>query len=97
MFCPKCGSLLLPKGGKMVCSIHGPVDKNVKVSEKSTEKVKPLNVETTSDSRQSVENECPKCGHRKAYGWMVQTRSADEAPTRFYECQKCGHKWKEYS
>ena len=27
---------------------------------------------------------------------LKQTRSADEAPTRFFECAKCGHKWRDY-
>jgi len=40
---------------------------------------------------------CPKCGHDKAYVTMMQTRAADEPPTRIYRCEKCGHTWREYS
>jgi len=40
---------------------------------------------------------CPKCGHDEVYVWMVQTRSADEPPTRFYRCAKCGYTWREYA
>ncbi|MCD6114052.1 MAG: transcription factor S, partial [Thermoprotei archaeon] len=40
--------------------------------------------------------ECPKCGNREAYVWMMQTRAADEPPTRFYRCTKCGYTWREY-
>ncbi|MCK4973458.1 MAG: transcription factor S, partial [Candidatus Heimdallarchaeota archaeon] len=28
--------------------------------------------------------------------WMVQTRSADESPTRFFRCTACGETWREY-
>jgi len=28
---------------------------------------------------------------------MIQTRAADEPPTRFYRCTKCGHTWREYA
>ena len=97
MFCPKCGALLVPKKGKIQCPTHGPAETKVKITEKTKEKQKLIKAGDDSDSREVYENECPKCGHRKAYGWMVQTRAADEAPTRFYECKKCGHKWKEYS
>ena len=40
---------------------------------------------------------CPKCGHDKAYVVSIQTRAADEPPTRIYHCEKCGHTWREYS
>lgn len=43
-----------------------------------------------------TEVECPKCGHNEAYWWMIQTRSADEAPTTFYRCVNCGHTWRDY-
>ena len=40
---------------------------------------------------------CPKCVKVvKTQYWAVQTRSGDEAPTRFYRCTKCRHTWREY-
>jgi DNA-directed RNA polymerase subunit M len=39
--------------------------------------------------------ECPKCAHREAYWWMVQTRGADESPTQFFRCTKCSYTWRE--
>ena len=39
---------------------------------------------------------CPNCGYTEAYWWMIQTRSADEAPTTFYKCVRCGHVWRDY-
>lgn len=41
--------------------------------------------------------ECPKCGYKEAYVWMVQTRGADESSTQFFRCVKCGYTWREYS
>ena len=48
------------------------------------------------DMRSQITEVCPECGHDKAYYELKQTRSADEAPTRFFECAKCGHKWRDY-
>lgn len=44
-----------------------------------------------------TEAECPKCGHRKAYYWLIQTRAGDEAETKFLKCEKCKHIWRDYS
>ena len=41
---------------------------------------------------------CLKCKDMQECEWtMIQTRAADEPPTRFYRCRKCGHVWREYS
>jgi DNA-directed RNA polymerase subunit M len=45
----------------------------------------------------TVNATCEKCGNKEAYFWTSQTRSADEAETRFFKCKKCGHSWREYS
>ncbi len=39
---------------------------------------------------------CPQCEHKEAYFWTSQTRSGDEAETRFFRCTKCKHTWREY-
>ena len=39
---------------------------------------------------------CPACKNDEAYFWILQTRRADEPPTRFYKCTKCGKVWREY-
>ena len=36
-----------------------------------------------------VDEECPKCGHRRLAYYTLQLRSADEGQTVFYECVKC--------
>ena len=38
--------------------------------------------------------ECPKCGNKQAFWWMVQTDSADEPSTQFFRCTKCNHTWR---
>ena len=49
-----------------------------------------------SGLRSTVREICPKCGHDRASYELLQTRSADEAPTRFFTCEKCHHKWRGY-
>ena len=49
-----------------------------------------------SGMRSTVREVCPKCGHDRASYELLQTRSADEAPTRFFTCEKCHHKWRGY-
>ena len=103
MFCPKCGLLMKPKKSNekrvLACSC-GFVEKKpeeVKLTEgmpkvKDIEVVEKLDYETLP----MMEAECPKCGHKKAYYWLQQTRAGDEAETRFLKCEKCKHMWREY-
>ncbi len=42
-----------------------------------------------------VKKTCPKCEHKKADSWQVQTRSSDEPSTHFFRCLKCKHTWRE--
>ena len=106
MFCPKCGSILVPnepgKKSKLVCPRCGYKSKDkksliikerVKLDRDEKIEVVEQKVETLS----KVAIDCEKCGNKKAYYWMVQTRSSDEAETKFYECTKCGRRWREYS
>ena len=44
-----------------------------------------------------TKEECPKCGNGEAYYWLIQTRSGDEAETKFMRCTKCKHTWRDYS
>ena len=99
-FCPDCGAMLLPKDGKLECGC-GYVknlsdDNEYAVSEKieANETVKMLGEDI--DLGPGVTEICPNCGHDKATYELKQTRSADEAPTRFFTCKKCKHKWREY-
>jgi len=103
-FCPKCGTLLVLNKEKrsLVCGKCGfeekveerisfvkpsPQDKIVTIGKK----------ELSLHTQPQVKAECPKCGHGKAYWWMVQTRSIDESATQFFRCVKCGFTWRDYS
>ncbi len=103
MFCPKCGSLLMPKkvGKKTVlaCSCGFKKDSEGKVAlSEAGKKSKPIEIIDKEEKiNVIIDAECPKCGYRKAEYWEIQTRSADEPATRFHKCIKCGHTWREYS
>jgi len=105
MFCPKCGSILMPKkeGAKklLACSC-GYKSKDVSsatIKEEKLEKTKEIEVidEKKMETLPLTEVECPKCGHKKAYFWLVQTRASDEPETKFMKCEKCSHTWRDYT
>ena len=104
-FCPKCNGIIFPKDGILVCNNCGYTNelkkddiskfefsKEVKESE---ETVKMIGEDI--DIRPTTTEVCPECGNDKAYYELKQTRSADEAPTRFFTCTECKHSWREYS
>lgn len=85
----------------MACSC-GYVNRNVE-SAAVTEEVRGDNSELdVMEEQQDLETlpktktECPKCHGKEAYYWTVQTRSADEAETKFLRCVKCQHTWRDY-
>jgi len=65
------------------------------IREKKTDKIEV--VEKKVEVLPKTKEECPKCKHPDAYYWLVQTRAADEASTRFYKCVKCEHSWRAYN
>ena len=103
-FCPKCKSLMLPKkhGGKVVmtctsCNATDEKAETVVLKEKSRKERKIKVIDTKTELNLPLTNEiCSKCGHKKAYYWLVQTRAADEPETQFFRCCKCGHTWRKY-
>ncbi|MCS7113734.1 MAG: transcription factor S [Nitrososphaerota archaeon] len=107
-FCPRCGArvILKKKDNLLVlechrCGYNAVVDEGIReVSEVATRtEVVTVLGERSEEIRAlpTTTAECPKCSYDKAYWWMVQTRSADEAPTRFFRCVKCGYVWREYA
>lgn len=105
LFCPKCGSLLKAKQEKgktiMYCSC-GFTNKNVEATEiKETIKSNDKEIEIIHNDEDNmlplIDIECSKCGHGKAYYWLVQTRAGDEPETKFLKCQKCKYTWRDYS
>ena len=65
------------------------------VQEKKEDKIEIVDkkVETLPKTKE----DCPKCKNPDAYYWLVQTRAADEAATRFFRCTKCSHTWRSYT
>ena len=104
IFCPKCGSILRPnkENGKtiMVCSCGYKSKEagSLKIKEQvKRDDVKIGVVDKEPELMPKIEQECPKCGNKEAFYWTIQTRAADEAPTRFFKCTKCKKTWREYS
>ena len=99
-FCPKCGSVLIQKRknyGCPRCNYSSKEKAHITVSEKFGEK-KEIAVLSKKDTQvlPVVTEKCKKCGNDKAYFWTVQTRSGDEAETKFFKCTKCDFTWREY-
>lgn len=97
-FCPKCGSILIPKKEMSSCPKCSykskEVAEEIKETVKKTAKVEIIHEEKTAYPL--VDQECPKCKHKKAYFWEIQTRAGDEAATQFFKCEKCKHTWRHY-
>lgn len=53
--------------------------------------------DTSVTSRPRKEMICPRCDTMQIVEyWEIQTRSADESPTRFFRCTNCDKNWREY-
>ncbi len=101
-FCPKCGSILMPRkrGKKTVvrcsCGYSSKEKKDFVLKEKVVINNKVEVEEKKVEPLPEVDIECPKCRNKKAYYWTIQTRAGDEAETIFYKCSKCEHSWRQY-
>jgi DNA-directed RNA polymerase subunit M len=106
-FCPECGKLLTPlkKKGQIVymCSnckktFEERAEVPVRVGRKTQDDPLIIDHSHTSEGEGMPKTKvvCPKCGNLEAFWWMQQTRSADEATTRFFRCTRCGNVWREY-
>ena len=98
-FCPKCGAVLVQKRKKDGCprcnySAKGRI--KIKTSEKIGKKKEIAVVKKDEEILPIIIETCKKCKNNKAYFWTVQTRSGDEAETKFFKCTKCEHTWREY-
>ncbi len=99
-FCPKCGAVLVKKAkyyGCPRCNYSLKSKAKITSSEKIGDK-KEVVVLSQKDTEvlPIVGEKCKNCGNDKAFFWTVQTRSGDEAETKFFKCTKCGHTWREY-
>jgi len=100
-FCPKCGAVLISKRKNDGCarcnySVKGKI--KLKTSEVVEKKEQIAIVkEKEKEILPIVSEKCKKCGNLTCYFWTVQTRSSDEAETKFFKCTKCGHTTRDYS
>lgn len=106
-FCPECGKMILPKKDdngdsylECTCGYTNKLsedDKN-KYSIKTDVETEDTVIDKGEDieMRPKTTAECPECGNNEAYWELRQTRSADEAETRFFQCTECGRKWRDY-
>ena len=104
IFCPKCGTIIMPKKiankTKLACpKCYYKITQKKEsliLKEKLENKEKIEVVDKSFETLPKVDQTCPKCKNSKAYFWLLQTRSADEAETTFYKCTKCNHTWRTY-
>ncbi|MFP4424546.1 MAG: transcription factor S [Candidatus Woesearchaeota archaeon] len=102
LFCPECGSILMPKeedGERIMacsCGYSSKKSQSLKESVKKTKDIEVVSNEQDYDSLPTTKTECPKCGHDLCYYWLVQTRAADEPETKFLRCCKCKHTFRDY-
>jgi len=110
-FCEKCDALLQPKrvNGKVRmwcpdCEVYTDQEGTVITTEidrsGDPEGGKTLILEEGDDrtiGRPVSSFLCPRCNElRECEYWEIQTRSADESPTRFFKCLTCKKQWREY-
>ncbi|QKQ99454.1 transcription factor S [Metallosphaera tengchongensis] len=106
-FCPKCKSMMTPRkvNGKSVyrcikCGYEEEAVKSDVISSKikhsEHERMIVIETEMPTGTQRMKGVVCPNCKNDEVYFWMLQTRAADEPPTRFYKCTSCGKVWREY-
>jgi DNA-directed RNA polymerase subunit M len=101
-FCPKCGSLLIPKDGLFECrcgytkALDQKESEEYNLREQVGRKRDILVIEEEVATMPKAKVECKKCHNGEAYYWMLQTRSSDEPATKFFRCTKCKYTWREY-
>lgn len=100
MFCPTCGTLLVPSNGELICrrcEITLPLDESAEVivTEKRTESKEILVIDENVETLPKARVECSECGHNEAFWVLRQMRGSDEPETRIYRCTKCGNTWRE--
>ena len=94
--------MMAVENGRLVCKFCGEseeIKEEYSIKEEIVHKPQVVVREENEDLKvlPKVKVKCPECGNNEAAYWMEQTRSADEAPTRFYRCTKCRFTWREYS
>lgn len=101
LFCPKCGSMLVPKivKDKKVmacrnCNYVANKDSTLMFTEKKKNEAKVEVIDKEESAYPVVDEDCPNCHNDKAYTWSQQMRAGDEPETHFFKCTKCAHTWR---
>lgn len=102
-FCPFCSNLLITDQSQslnLTCSSCPYIYKlSISLTHSFKNKVKSLDTVLGEDTdlkyANKCEAKCPKCSNNEALFLELQTRSADEPMTIFYQCTKCKHDWKD--
>jgi DNA-directed RNA polymerase subunit M len=81
---------------KCSCGYSNKQKEAIKIKEIVEDKKEIEAVEEDVEVYPLVDEECPKCGNKKAYFWEIQTRASDEPATKFLKCKKCKHIWRDY-
>lgn len=94
-YCPDCDEIRNDDGSTLGKISYVDEDRN-----KDPEGGKILVLEENTNKtvgRSSKVMYCINCKtNRKVEYWEIQTRSADESPTRFFKCLTCDKQWREY-
>ncbi len=89
-------TLVCRKCGKKVNSYAKDYSIRERVKKRPEDEIIVMENDISMETLPVTTAQCPKCGHTKAHWWVLQTRSVDEGPTKFYQCCKCKHRWREY-
>ena len=90
LVCPRCGYIKIPDPNRKSTLTK-------RIHHSLTEKMTVLDDKDLLKGLPKTKGvRCPKCGYDEAYYIVLQTRSADEPPTRIYICARCGYTWREY-
>lgn len=103
LFCPFCSSILVVEKqatGNGLCCRLCVYTYTVVQDMVETESVTPKKSEAVGDDEElrfaaKCEKKCSGCGCEEAMFIEMQTRSADEPMTIFYQCTVCRRTWRE--
>jgi DNA-directed RNA polymerase subunit M len=104
-FCKNCGNVLIIVNNDTEkflfcrkCNLKYPADEEVVFATKVDKEKKIIVCDSDESIFPTTNVLCPKCQTMEKAEWtLIQTRAADEPPTKFYRCKKCSWVWREYS
>lgn len=107
-FCPRCGSVMVTRGGLLICSKCG---YNKELNPSSSQyfkksmhfvklherKIDVGGIDVPSSAILDNNIICPKCGSKGVYYWRRHRSSAESSDVieKIYRCSKCSYSWAE--